>query len=387
MSDVLVVDRATEVLQEVRTLTQTNRIDWTRPMNEALTRAGSEANLTPAEWAEIPWFGVLDVWLHDATVSDVLVNGPGRDITIVRHGGRLSTGIRAHASWIEFAQRQFLLRSNALPAERVDEWPKPLMVGTTDRRIRFAVTRAPASPDGPSISIRLLPSKWRTLDDFVKEEVLPRTAANMLIEALRNNVTVLIGGSTGSGKTTLAAALLQEISEEKRVVVIEEARELPVLHDSVAMEVGYSRVSFAECVYFALRQKPDLIVVGEVRGPEALAMLQAAATGHPGIATIHANDTQSALKNLERMACERGEVPPAIVRGMMTSPAAPMLVCHIGRYNGKRRLGMIEEVLQLGAAGHTGERYPLNTVFQFDPARNAVVQTYPVTGEWGRGRF
>jgi Flp pilus assembly CpaF family ATPase len=253
--------------------------------------------------------------------------------------------------------------------------------------VRFAVTRPPASPDGPSISIRLLPEKWRSLDDFVREGVLPRAAADMLVEALRCGVSILIGGSTGSGKTTLAAALLQHVAEEKRVVVIEEARELPMLPDSVAVEVGYSGVSFAECVYFSLRQKPDLVVVGEVRGPEALSMLQATATGHPGIATIHANDVQSALKNLERMACERGEVPPTIVRGMMTSPAAPLVTCHIGRYGGTRRVGQIEEVLQLGAAGQTGERYPLNTLFQFDPTRNDVIKMYPVTGDWGRGRF
>lgn len=374
-------------LQELRALTETNRIDWRRAMPEALARAGGPSGLAVTEWAEIPWYGVLDLWLHDPTISDVLVNGPDRDITIVRNGQRLATGVQVHGSWIEFAQRQFLLRGHILAAEQADVWPKPLMLGTTDRRVRFAATRPPASPDGPTLAIRLLPERWRTIDDFVREGVLPRDAAEMLIEALRCNVSLLIGGSTGSGKTTLAAALLQAIAEEKRVVIIEEARELPVLHDSVAVEVGHSNLSFAECVYFSLRQKPDLVVVGEVRGREGLAMLQAAATGHPGIATIHANDVQSALKNLERMACERGEVPPGIVRGMMTSPAAPMIVCHIGRYGGARRVGQIEEVLQLGAAGQTGERYPLNTLYQYDPGQNATLKLYPVTSDWGRGRF
>src|SRR4029434_3864422 len=126
-------------------------------------------------------------------------------------------------------------------------------------------------------------------------------------------------------------------------VVIEEARELPELGDSVAMEVLRSGLTFSDCVRFALRQRPDLIVVGEVRGSEAMAMLQAAATGHPGIGTIHAPDVQSALKNLERMACESA-IPANIVRGMLTSKTIPLIVVHIGRYGGRRLVGAIAEV-------------------------------------------
>ncbi len=200
------------------------------------------------------------------------------------------------------------------------QWPSHALIGTAEGRLRFAVTRPPASPAGPTLALRVLPRRWRTLDDFVLEGIMPRPAADLLLEALRRGVTVLVAGGTGSGKTTLTGALLQAIGEEQRVVVIEEARELPELSDSVAMEVLRSGLSFSDCVRFALRQKPDLIVVGEVRGPEALAMLQAAATGHPGIGTIHAPDVQAALKNLERMACESG-VPANIVRGMLTSAA------------------------------------------------------------------
>src|SRR4029453_188882 len=113
--------------------------------------------------------------------------------------------------------------------------------------------------------------------------------------------------------------------------------------DSVAMEVLRSGLTFSACVRFALRQKPDLIVVGEVRGSEALAMLQAAATGHPGIGTIHAPDVHAALKHLERMPCESG-VPANTLRGMLPSSAVPLIVAHIGRCGGQRRVGLIEEV-------------------------------------------
>jgi len=324
-------------------------------------------------------------------VSDILINGPGRDITLIEQGQRMGSGVTLHLEWVSFVQRQLMLRSALVAPEQVADlsamtWPSHALIGTADGRLRFAITRPPASPAGPTLALRVLPRRWRTLDDFVLEGIMPRQAANMLIEALRRGVTILVAGGTGSGKTTLTAALLQSIGEEKRVVCIEEARELPDLPDSVAMEVLRSGLTFSDCVRFALRQKADLIVVGEVRGPEALAMLQAAATGHPGIGTIHAPDVQAALKNLERMACE-SSVPANIVRGMLTSSAMPLIVAHIGRYGGKRLLGQIEEVTVMGAGGSIGDKYTTNPLFVFNPTTNQMQKAYPVQGEWGRGTF
>jgi Flp pilus assembly CpaF family ATPase len=382
-----------ERLEELRFLVQSGRLrHWQRGVAETLARAGMGSGLTAAEWADTPWYGPLEQWIADgSTVTDVLINGPERDITIVDAGQRMASGVTLHAEWVSFVQRQLLLRSGLVAPEAVADlrtmhWPSHALIGTAEGRLRFAVTHPPASPAGPTLALRILPRRWRTLDDFVLEGILPRQAADLLIDALRRGVSVLIAGGTGSGKTTLTGALLGAIGSEKRVVVIEEARELPELNDSVAMEVLRSGLSFSECVRFALRQKPDLIVVGEVRGPEALAMLQAAATGHPGIGTIHAPDVQAALKNLERMACESG-VPSTIVRGMLTSSAVPLLVAHIGRYGGQRRVGAIEEVTVMGAGGAIGDRYTTNPLFVFNPQTNKVEQAYPVQGEWGRGRW
>jgi Flp pilus assembly CpaF family ATPase len=382
-----------ERVEELRFLVQTGRLrHWQRGVTETLARAGFGGGLTVAEWAETAWYGPLEAWIKDgSTVTDVLINGPGRDVTLVDAGQRMASGVTLHSEWVSFVQRQLLLRSGLVAPDVVADlhamlWPGHALIGTAEGRLRFAVTRAPASPAGPTLALRILPRRWRTLDDFVLEGVMPRQAADLLLEALRRGVTVLIAGGTGSGKTTLTGALLTAIGEEKRAIVIEEARELPELSDSVAMEVLRSGLSFSDCVRFALRQKPDLIVVGEVRGPEALAMLQAAATGHPGIGTIHAPDVQAALKNLERMACE-SRVPATIVRGMLTSSAVPLLVVHIGRYGGQRRVGAIEEVTVLGAGGSIGDKYTTNPLFVFNPQANQVQKGYPVQGEWGRGRF
>jgi pilus assembly protein CpaF len=380
-------------VEELRFLVQTGRLrHWQRGVSDTLARAGLGGGLTCEEWAETAWYGPLEAWLKDAsTISDVLINGPGRDITIVDVGQRMASGVTLHAEWVNFVQRQLLLRSGLVSAAHVADlnamvWPSHALIGTAEGRLRFAVTRPPASPAGPTLSLRVLPRRWRTLDDFVLEGIMPRQAADLLVEALRRGVTILIAGGTGSGKTTFTSALLTAIGAEKRVVVIEEARELPELSDSVAMEVLRSGLTFSDCVRFALRQKPDLIVVGEVRGPEALAMLQAAATGHPGIGTIHAPDVQAALKNLERMACESG-VPANIVRGMLTSSAVPLIVAHIGRVGGQRRVGAIEEVTVMGAGGSIGDKYTTNPLFVFNPQTNQVQKAYPVQGEWGRGKF
>ena len=375
-------------LEELRFLMRSGRLrHWQRGVTETLVRAGLGGGLTVEEWAATPWYGPLEAWLAESsTVSDILINGPGREITIVEQGQRMASGVTLHEDWVSFVQRQLLLRSGLVTPDAPDAWPGHALIGTADKRLRFAITRPPASPAGPTLSLRILPRRWRSLDDLVIEGIIPRLAMDMLIEALRKGVTVLIAGGTGSGKTTLTAALLQAIGEEKRVVCIEEARELPELPDSVHLEVSRSGLTFAECVRFALRQKPDLIVVGEVRGPEALAMLQAAATGHPGIGTIHAPDTQAALKNLERMACESG-IPANIVRGMLTSSAVPLIVAHIGRYGGQRRVGLIEEVTVMGSGGQTGDKYTTNPLFVYHAQTQHVQKAFPVQGEWGRGRF
>lgn len=389
-----VADESTSsvLLKELRFLITSARLrHWRRGVTETLVRAGFGVGPTIEEWADIPWYGPLEVWLQaGSTISDILVNGPGRDVVVVDAGHRMVSGVTLHPEWVAWVQRQLLLRSNLVrPGQVADlnamEWPAHALIGTADARLRFAITRPPATPGGPTLALRVLPSRWRTLNDFVLEGSMPRLAVDLLLEALRRGVTVLVAGGTGSGKTTLTAALLQAIGEEKRVVIIEEARELPELSDSVAWEVTRSGVTFSDCVRSALRQKPDLIVVGEVRGPEALAMLQAAATGHPGIGTIHAPDVQAALRNLERMACESG-TPATIVRGLISSSTVPLIVCHIGRYGGKRLVGQIEEVTVMGG-GQIGDKYTTNPLFAFDSHVGQVQRAYPVQGDWGRGKF
>jgi pilus assembly protein CpaF len=379
-------------LAELRFSTESGRLrHWRRPVAETLARAGLGEGFTIGEWADTPWYGPLESWLAPGTtVSDILVNGPERDVMIVERGHRLNSGVVLCDDWLRWTQRQLLLRAGYVTTEAPDDWrdadgrPVHALHGTADRRLRFAVTRPPYTPDGPTIAVRILPSRWRTLDDLVHHEVsvLSRAMADLLCQAIRHGVTVLVAGTTGSGKTTLTAALLQAIAEDKRVIVVEDARELPLPPDGMAIEVLRSRSTFASCVRMTLRQKPDLIVVGEVRGAEALALLQAAATGHPGIGTIHAPDALSGLRNLERMASESGEASAEMVRGMLTSKTIPLLVAHIGHYAGRRQLGEIVEVL-VGGQSKPGDPFPHQPIYRFQPQTQRVERVGSPQGAWG----
>ncbi len=391
MSTALTAEK-TQVLHELQALVRMGRLNdwWNQDMTTALIRAAGINDMPDAQWVAIPWYGPIELWRHDPTVSEIMVNGPGREVYIVQNGMMIPTGVKVHRSWIEFAQRQIAVRSGRCTVDEPHAWthkgkPSHFMEGTADRLMRCALSREPCSADGPSITVRVLPSEWRTLDSLIQNEVLPRQAAHLLQYALDHKVSILVAGSTGSGKTTLMAALLRAVGETKRVVIMEESQELPPLDNSVSMEVNQSGGTFGDLVSLSLRQRPDLIVVGEVRGPESLAMLQAASTGHPGIASIHANDTQSALKNLERMACTMG-AEPSIVRGMMTSPAVPLVVCHIGRYGGRRMVGAIDDVEMLSANGNVGSRYTTNPLFEFDPRSNKLVHRFGIKGAWGLGK-
>lgn len=385
-----------ERLAELRFCQETGRLsDWQRPVAETMRHAGLGDGYTVAEWAEIAWYGPLDFWLHPGSrVSDMFIDGPDRTLVVVEDGNRTDTGIRIGDEWLRWTQRQLLLRAGFVTPDHPDDWRSDdgrvvhALYGTADRRLRFAVTRPPYTPDGATVAVRALPARWRTIDDLAQQEtgVLPREAAELLLEAIRRGVTLLIAGGAGSGKTTLTAALLQAIAAEKRAILIEDARELPLPPDGVAVEVLRSRSSFAGCVRLALRQRPDLIVLGEVRGSEALAMLEAAATGHPGICTIHAPDALTALRNLERFATLEGLASPGIVRGLMTSGAVPLIALHIGYYGGRRRVGQVIEVI-VTSGSQAGDILPHNILFAFNPATNRLERKYPVQSAWGKGRL
>lgn len=245
--------------------------------------------------------------LADGQVIEVMVN-PDGTVRLDRLGsGRCDTGTR-----LDPAQRERIIRLVASHVHSEVHRGAPIVsaelppLGDGVAGERFEGLLPPVST-GPCFSIRKAASRIHTLADYVSDGIMAEDIARLLSLAVAERRNILIAGGTSSGKTTLANALLAELGpRDERVILIEDTRELQcAAADTVALRTRPGVVSMSDLVRSTLRLRPDRIIVGEVRGPEALDLLKAWNTGHPGgIATVHANNAQSALFRLEQLIQE-----------------------------------------------------------------------------------
>jgi len=244
--------------------------------------------------------------LSDANVIEVMVNPDGALRLDLLGEGRRNTGVR-----IEPAQVERIIRLVASHVRGEVHSDRPIVSaelpphgdGTGER---FEGILPPVSL-GPCFSIRKPAARVYTLLDYASDGFMSAETARLLSLAVVDRKNILIVGGTSSGKTTLANALLAELAHlDERVILIEDTRELQcAAPDVVALRTRAGLVSMADLVRSTLRLRPDRIIVGEVRGPEALDMLKAWNTGHPGgIATVHANSAMSALHRIEQLCQE-----------------------------------------------------------------------------------
>ncbi|MEQ1610843.1 MAG: P-type conjugative transfer ATPase TrbB [Hyphomonadaceae bacterium] len=239
---------------------------------------------------------------------EVIANPDGR-LWLEQVGkGRVATPHRLEASETE---RVIRLVATLTGAEVNRDTPI-VSAELPPRGERFEGVLPPVSR-GPCFAIRKPAGRVFTLDDYQASGVITAEQATTLRAAVRDHANIMVAGGTGSGKTTLANALLHEIAQlGERVVILEDTRELQcAAEDVVALRTQPGSVSLSDLVRSTLRLRPDRIVVGEVRGPEALDLLKAWNTGHPGgIATLHANSASAALSRLEQLTMEVCETPP-----------------------------------------------------------------------------
>ena len=282
--------------------------------------------------------------LADPTVIEVMVN-PDGSLRLDRLGeGRVDTGERLKAAEVE---RIIRLVASHLRVE-VHAGNPVVSAELPETGERFEGLLPPVST-APCFAIRKPAAKVYTLEDYVADRVMMSLQADALRRAVRDRRNILIAGGTSSGKTTLANALLAEIARaDERVVLIEDTRELQcAAPDCVALRTKPGVVGLADLVRSTLRLRPDRIIVGEVRGPEALDMLKAWNTGHPGgIATVHANAAHSALYRLEQLIEEAVVTVPR----RLVAQAIDLVVFIRGRGEG-RRVETIAEVDGLDAHG------------------------------------
>ncbi|GAB4511487.1 MAG: P-type conjugative transfer ATPase TrbB [Roseibium sp.] len=281
--------------------------------------------------------------LSDTAVIEVMVNPDGR-LWIDRLGeGRSDAGLRVHPSETERIIR--LVASHVRAEVHADN---PIISAELPSGERFEGVLPPVAL-APCFAIRKPAAKIFTLADYVRAQIMVPIQAEALRQAVRERINILVAGGTSSGKTTLANALLAEIANcDERVILIEDTRELQcAAADCVALRTRRGVVSLADLVRSTLRLRPDRIIVGEVRGAEALDMLKAWNTGHPGgIATVHANSAHAALYRIEQLVQESVTVIPR----RLIAEAIDLVVFIAGR-GSSRHIETIAEVTGLDANG------------------------------------
>lgn len=327
---------------------------------------------------EIFGLGPLEKLMQDPSVSDILVNGP-QEVFAERHG-------KLELTDVVFADQQHVMRIIqrivSRVGRRIDE-VSPMVDARLPDGSRVNAIVPPLALEGPKLSIRRFGASPLSADDLVERRAIRPEMMQFLAAAVEARANLLISGGTGAGKTTLLDALSAFIPDNQRLVTIEDSAELILQHRHVirletrdANVEGSGQVSQRDLVRNSLRMRPDRIIIGEVRGGEALDMLQAMNTGHEGsLTTIHANDTADALSRLEMMIAMTGlELPIGVVRQCITSGI--QLIVHLARLQGGvRRITRISEIV-----GVQDGKYRIEDVFCF--RQTGVDQNTGALGEF-----
>ncbi|WP_386273745.1 ATPase, T2SS/T4P/T4SS family [Xanthomonas theicola] len=314
--------------------------------------------------------GEVVEYLADEAVEEIRVNPDGR-LWVVRQGERLNTGVTLTA-----AERTLVINTVADHVGEIADAENPSFPAELpDTGYRFHGIVPPQSPDGPTFVVRKKASRIFDLAEYVARGTMTEEQRQAIIQAVRDHDNILVAGGTATGKTTFTNAVLKEIGHcTGRVVTIEDTLELVVQADEVirlrTVRTGdVVRRSMQHLVRDSLRLTPDRIIVGEVRGPEAIDMLDGWNTGHPGgVATIHANSAREALERIEDLLVQGGytPVPRKIARAIN-------LIVSIGfvaeeRPEGRRTVRRIKDVLRVTGVIAT----PTGHEYQFTPVAAAV---------------
>jgi pilus assembly protein CpaF len=326
----------------------------------AVLDAGARAGLVERIAERAFGLGPLEPLLRDPAVEEVMVSGTAP--VWVERGGRLeATDVRFES---ERDLREAIERILAPLGRRVDE-AEPLCDARLPDGSRVNVVIPPLALDGPALTIRRFRRRGFTCEDLVANGTLTQPLLDFLGRAVRARCTLLICGGTGSGKTTTLNALSSFIGAGERVVTIEDAAELALRQPHVVrLEArppnleGRGEVTIRRLVRNALRMRPDRIVVGEVRGGEALDLLTALSTGHDGsLSTVHAGSPAEALRRIETLALMAGLGLPHAALREQVADAFDLVVCQARGVDGARRVVAVAEVVRLAGGAAAREVY------------------------------
>ena len=377
-----VADRKMEIFQQVRLRISENRdmfafgslqdMQYIRNSIWKIIEDEMESNrtdrlLTSYERAEILeqilhtmfGFGILEPLIHDPLVTEIMVNGLNK--IFIEKDGKLQLARDRKGLPLKFNRVEELLHvieKIVSPVNRKINESDPIVDARLPSGSRVNVVLQPISLDGPAVTIRKFPEKPYTMNQLVEFGTLTPESADFLANLVKAKYNLIISGGTGSGKTTFLNALSMHIPSDERLITIEDAAELKLsmAENLIRLETrppnieGKGEINMRDLVRNALRMRPDRIIVGEVRGGEALDMLQAMNTGHDGsLSTGHANSADDILSRLETMVLMAGfELPIYAIRQQVAS-GVDIIVQLSKMRSGKRCVVEIVEVLQVQA--------------------------------------
>lgn len=326
---------------------------------------------------------VLEELLENPDITEIMINGENG--IFIEREGRLETFLEGKIS--KERMEELVVKITAMSNRIVNE-ATPL----TDARLgdgsRVHVAVSPVALDSPAITIRKFPKDPISLENLLKKESINKEIAEFLKMAVQAKYNIFVSGSTGSGKTTLLNVLSDFIPKNERIITIEDTAELQIRNvpNLVRLEArssvveGCKEISIRDLLRASLRMRPDRVIVGEVRGAEAVDMLQAFCTGHDGsLSTGHGNSTKDMLYRLETMVMMGMDVPALAVRRQIASGID--ILIHLGRLRDKRRV--LLEITEI-AGCNDGEILlnPLYCFHELPDSNNGMVNgTWVKTGE------
>lgn len=324
-------------------------------------------------------FDVLEDILQDRDITEIMING--YDNIFIEKKGEL---IRHNAKFSSKERLSDIIQQMVSSVNRRVNETSPIVDSRLKDGSRVNVVLNPIAIDGPVITIRKFPEHRITMDKLIGINSITREAAEFLRLLVVSGYNIFISGGTGSGKTTFLNALSNYIPETERIITIEDSAELQLqnIENLVRLEArqpnleGENGISIRELIKSSLRMRPDRIIVGEVRGAEALDMLQAMNTGHDGsLSTGHANSPKDMLSRLETMVLMGADIPLSAIKSQIA--AGIDIIVHLGRLRDRSR-----KVLEIAeVTGYGNSEIEINTLYKFYESRKEQDMQGEVMGE------
>lgn len=307
---------------------------------------------------------ILQIFVEDSSVTEIMING--KDHIFVEQNGRLR---ELEVGFDSMEKLQDVIQQIVAGCNRVVNEASPIVDARLPNGSRVNIVMNPVALNGPIVTIRRFPERPITMERLLRNDSISLEAAEFLEKLVKARYNILISGGTGSGKTTFLNVLSRYIPSEERIITIEDSAELQLqeLPNLVRLETrnsnveGCREITIRELIRTSLRMRPDRIVVGEVRGAEAIDMLQCMNTGHDGsMSTGHANSSGDMLSRLENMVLMGMEMPLSAIRQQIASGVD--IIIHLGRLRDKsRKVLEIQEIV-----GCERGEIKLNPLFFFE---------------------